>query len=219
MTHFRSVEGKGMFWSWSQSDCSPFLFQVFKNHNSWLTGEVRTLLRAHDVAFTEGALLHTAWQGRISPGASVKYRQKLNSYFMDKKKTRLQLQGFNIITDYKNNSHKDHTLPDRLNDFWVHFKVNNSHYNNKAQAPSPPNTELVLRVTAAKWELFTGINPITSHCEWWGHVLGSWQMVLQISLTPCSLKELWLPAWRAPPSSWCRKSQTMPASMTSATWP
>lgn len=55
-------------------------------------------------------------------------------------------------------SHKDPTLPDRLNDFYAQFEAKNN--NNKTKVPSPSPSEQVPQVTAAQVKkVFASANP------------------------------------------------------------
>ncbi|KAL0160065.1 hypothetical protein M9458_043790, partial [Cirrhinus mrigala] len=102
------------------------------NQKTWMTADVRGLLKIRDEAFRSGdkAALKTA-KANLSHGikkAKHQYAQKINNNFSDSKDTQSLWQAIQTITDYKplpQASDDDTSLPDALNHFCSRFEIQN----------------------------------------------------------------------------------------------
>ena len=97
---------------------------------SWLTGEVRSLLRLRDAAFRSGDTeAYNMARHNLKGGireAKRAYGEKLSSNFTNTKETRRLWQGFQTATGYKPTvraTDNDPSLPDNLNTFSLGLRL------------------------------------------------------------------------------------------------
>ncbi len=133
------------------------------NQKSWMTAEVRGLLKTRDEAFRSGdkAALKTA-RANLSCGiknAKRSYAQKINNHFTDSRDTRSLWQAIQTITDYKPppQACDDTSLPDALNHFYSWFEMQNDTPAQKL--PTPPNDQALYLSPADVRKTLSRINP------------------------------------------------------------
>ena len=107
--------------------------RIYPNQKPWITGNIRTELKARFAAFKERdpeAYKKSRYSlRRTIKQAKHQYRTKIESYYTGSDTHRMW-QGLQTITDYKGKHSRelpsDTSLPDELNYFYAHFKANNT---------------------------------------------------------------------------------------------
>ena len=103
-------------------------------HPEWITGNVRTELKARAAAFKEQDANPDAYKNSCYDLRAIKqqsvYRTKIESYYTDSD-ARLMWQGFQTIMDYKGKPSRklpsDVSLPVKLNAFYARFDITLNH--------------------------------------------------------------------------------------------
>ncbi len=122
------------------------------NRKTWMTAEVRGLLKTRDEAFRSGdkAALKTA---RANLSCGIKN-------FTDSRDSRSLCQAIQTITDYKpppQACDDDTSLPDALNHFYSRFEMQND---TPGQLPTPPNDQALCLSPADIRKTLSRINPL-----------------------------------------------------------
>ena len=104
--------------------------RTYPNQKPWITGSIRTEIKARAVSFKEREYNPEAYKKsryalrRIIKQAKRQHRTKIESYYTASDACRMW-QGLQTITDYKGkHSHElpsDTRLPDKLNYFYARF--------------------------------------------------------------------------------------------------
>ena len=104
-------------------------------HKLWITGSIRTELKARAAAFKERDTNPDAYKKyccdlwRAIKQAKCQYRTKLGSYYTGSDAS-LMWQGLQTIMDYKGKPSRElpryASLPDQLNAFYTHFEVSST---------------------------------------------------------------------------------------------
>ena len=109
--------------------------RTYPNQKPWITGNIRTELKARAAAFRERDSNSEAYKKscyarkRTIKQAKRQYRAKIESYCTGSD-ARLMWQGLQTITDYKGQHSgelpSDTSLPDELNHFYARFEASNT---------------------------------------------------------------------------------------------
>ena len=104
---------------------------TYPNQKSWITGNIRTKLKARAAAFKAGTLIRTLIRNLGMPSDKQSNRQSVNTgLYYTVFDARRMWQGLQTITNYKGKHNRElpsHTsIPNELNYFYAHFEVNNT---------------------------------------------------------------------------------------------
>ena len=139
--------------------------RTYPNQKPWITGSIRTELKASAAAFKEQDSNPEAYKKsyyalrRTIKQAKHQYRTKIDLYYTGSDARRMW-QGLQTITDYKGKQSlelpSDTSLPDELNNFYARFEASNTE--TCMRAPAVPKDCVIMLSVANMSKTFKQVN-------------------------------------------------------------